>query len=42
MVGSAMMDQVITDGRAAIAIEVQERLQPISTTYGTGILGAAR
>jgi membrane protease subunit HflK len=32
------MDQVITDGRAAIAAEVQERLQTYLDAYGTGIL----
>jgi membrane protease subunit HflK len=35
--GSATMDQVITDGREAIAIEVQERLRRYLKTYGTGI-----
>jgi membrane protease subunit HflK len=35
--GSATMDQVITDGREAIAIEVQERLRSYLKTYGTGI-----
>ena len=35
--GSATMDQVITDGREAIAIEVQERLRAYLKTYGTGI-----
>jgi len=35
--GSATMDQVITDGREAIAIEVQERLRTYLKTYGTGI-----
>ena len=38
VVGSSMMDQVITDGRAAIAAEVQERLQTYLENYGTGIL----
>ena len=37
VVGSATMDQVITDGRAAIAIEVQDRLQQYLNRYGTGI-----
>jgi len=32
------MDEVITDGRAAIAQEVQERLQTYLDSYGTGIL----
>ena len=31
------MDQVITDGREAIAIEVEERLQRYLRQYGTGI-----
>ena len=35
--GSATMDQVITDGREAIAIEVQERLRNYLKNYGTGI-----
>ena len=35
--GSASMDQVITDGREAIAIEVQERLQTYLRSYGAGI-----
>lgn len=38
VVGSSVMDQVITDGRAAIAAEVQERLQTYLDSYGTGIL----
>ena len=38
VVGGSIMDQVITDGRAAIAIEVQERLQSYLNRYGTGIL----
>jgi membrane protease subunit HflK len=37
VVGSSVMDQVITDGRAAIAAEVQERLQTYLDSYGTGI-----
>ncbi len=37
VVGSATMDDVITDGREAIALEVQERLQRYLSTYGTGI-----
>ena len=36
--GGSIMDQVITDGRAAIAIEVQERLQTYLNRYETGIL----
>jgi len=35
--GSSTMDQVITDGREAIAIEVQERLRSYLKSYGTGI-----
>ncbi|MDA1076351.1 MAG: FtsH protease activity modulator HflK [Proteobacteria bacterium] len=35
--GSSRMNQVITDGRAAIAVEVQERLQSYLDAYGTGI-----
>ena len=38
VVGSSAMDQVITDGRAAVAAEVQERLQTYLNNYGTGIL----
>ncbi|MCZ6853359.1 MAG: FtsH protease activity modulator HflK, partial [Gammaproteobacteria bacterium] len=38
VVGSSTMDSVITDGRAAIALEVQERLQTYLDRYGTGIL----
>jgi membrane protease subunit HflK len=38
VVGSSGMDQVITDGRAAVAAEVQERLQTYLDNYGTGIL----
>ena len=38
VVGGSVMDQVITDGRAAIAIEVQERLQSYLNRYETGIL----
>ncbi len=37
VVGSSTMDQVITDGREAIAIEVQDRLQSYLRIYGTGI-----
>ena len=37
VVGSSTMDQVITDGREAIAIEVQDRLQSYLRVYGTGI-----
>lgn len=38
VVGSSGMDEVITEGRAAIALEVQERLQTYLDNYGTGIL----
>ena len=38
VVGSSVMDDVITSGRAAIAAEVQERLQNYIDTYGTGVL----
>jgi membrane protease subunit HflK len=37
VVGSASMDGVITDGREAIAIEVQDRLQNYLRSYGAGI-----
>ena len=37
VVGSASMDEVITDGREAIAIEVQDRLQTYLRSYGAGI-----
>ena len=37
VVGSSTMNQVITDGREAIAAEVQSRLQDYLNTYGTGI-----
>ena len=37
VVGSASMDEVITDGREAIAIEVQQRLQLYLQSYGAGI-----
>jgi len=35
--GSSTMNQVITDGREAIAVEIQSRLQDYLTSYGTGI-----
>ncbi len=38
VVGSSGMDQVITDGREAVALEVQERLQAYVDRYQTGIL----
>jgi modulator of FtsH protease HflK len=37
VVGSSVMDAVITAGREAIAIEVQERLQAYLDAYGAGI-----
>ncbi len=37
VVGSSTMNQVITDGREAIAAAVQSRLQDYSNSYGTGI-----
>ena len=37
VVGSASMDEVITDGREAIAVEVQARLQQYLQSYGAGI-----
>lgn len=37
VVGSSTMNQVITDGREAIGIEVQGRLQDYLNNYGTGI-----
>ncbi len=37
VVGSSTMNQVITDGREAIAAEVQTRLQDYLTRYGAGI-----
>jgi membrane protease subunit HflK len=38
VVGGSIMDDVITDGRAAVAAEVQDRLQTYLDAYGTGIL----
>ncbi len=38
VVGDTTMDLVLTEGRAAIAIEVRERLQGYVDNYGTGIL----
>ena len=38
VVGSSVMDDVITAGRAAIAAEVEDRLQTYLDNYGTGIL----
>ena len=37
VVGGSIMDRVITDGRADIALEVQQRLQSYLDRYGTGI-----
>lgn len=37
VVGSASMNDVITDGREAIAVEVQARVQRYLNIYGTGI-----
>jgi modulator of FtsH protease HflK len=37
VVGSSVMDDVITAGREAIGLEVQERLQSYLDSYGTGI-----
>ncbi|MCY4045750.1 MAG: FtsH protease activity modulator HflK [Cellvibrionales bacterium] len=37
-VGGAEMHQVLTEGRMAIATEVQERIQAYLDTYGAGIL----
>ena len=37
VVGSSTMDSVITEGREAVAIEVQDRLQSYLNRYGTGI-----
>ncbi len=37
VVGSSMMDGVITAGREAIGVEVEERLQTYLDNYGTGI-----
>jgi membrane protease subunit HflK len=37
VVGSATMNEVITDGREAIAADIQTRLQSYLVNYGTGI-----
>lgn len=37
VVGSAVMHQVLTEGRSAIAIEIQQRLQEYLDSYATGI-----
>ncbi|MCQ4311030.1 FtsH protease activity modulator HflK [Stutzerimonas sp. VN223-3] len=38
VVGSTAMDQVLTEGREAMANEVEERLQRFLDNYGTGIV----
>lgn len=38
VVGGAVMDQIITEGREQIAVDVQERLQVYLNAYETGIL----
>lgn len=38
VVGGTVMDQVITEGREQIAVDVQERLQTYINAYQTGIL----
>lgn len=40
VVGGSVMDQVITEGREQIAVDVQERLQQYLDVYHTGILVA--
>jgi modulator of FtsH protease HflK len=37
VVGSSLMDQVITEGRAAMGIDLRERLQSYINRYGSGI-----
>jgi len=37
VVGSSEMDQVLTEGRAEVGVEVQERLQTYLDSYSTGI-----
>jgi modulator of FtsH protease HflK len=37
VVGSSLMDQVITEGRAAMGIDLRERLQSYVNHYGSGI-----
>ncbi len=37
VVGSTEMHEVLTEGRAALAIEVQDRIQTYMNAYGTGI-----
>jgi membrane protease subunit HflK len=36
--GSSTMDDIITEGRAAVAVEVQQRIQQYLDNYGTGIV----
>lgn len=38
VVGSTVMDQVITEGRELLAVDVRERLQRFLDTYRTGIM----
>ena len=38
VVGSSVMDYVITEGRADLGVQVQQRLQNYLNDYGTGIL----
>lgn len=38
VVGSTVMDQVLTEGREVLAVEVQERLQRFMDVYETGIV----
>jgi modulator of FtsH protease HflK len=38
VVGSSLMDQVITEGRAAMGMDLRERLQSYVNHYGSGIL----
>ena len=37
MVGSTELNQVLSEGRAAIASEMRQRLQDYLESYGTGI-----
>ncbi len=36
--GSSSLDDIVTEGRAAVAVEVQDRIQQYLDNYGTGIL----
>lgn len=36
--GSSTLDDIVTEGRAAVAVEVQERIQQYLDNYGTGLL----